>query len=373
MPPVNNISKPMSIIHEIKNVRARLANYTNYNEPRTMKKFIIIRNKNDNNLFLSIDHFDYHYPVVFFYSTPESLNKAFNESILTFVVNFEGNNESMYYKFRPNNSVDTTTNENYSHYNEFKKLLKAPKTLDRVVRWVSKLIRDKNSVRRIITSGEPDDVIYNNLRTLRINQETDDSYDPNDSAKYYASQIGDIIPKNDTVTLLNIGAGTGLIDKHLQNSKKVDKSICVDIRDICTKPCGCHEYFIYDGVTLDDKIFEKYPEINYALFSMVLHHVDKLTREKLYKQLHDRNIKILIRDHNLGSFDTLENDKLFLNIQHGIYSLTGEEIETPEFLDNFYTDFKSVNSWIEEFSANNYKSAVIKKVGNDFYALFTPV
>lgn len=371
MPPVNNISKPMSIIHEIKNIRARLANYTNYNEPRTMKKFIIIRNKNDNNLFLSIDHFDYHYPVIFFYSTPESLNKAFNESILTFVVNFEGNNESMYYKFRPNISVNTT--DNYSHYNEFKKLLKAPKTLDRVVRWVSKLIKDKNSVRRIITSGEPDDVIYNNLRTLRINQETDDSYDPNDSAKYYASQIVGIIPDNEIITLLNIGAGTGLIDKHLQNSKKVDKSICVDIRDICTKPCGCHEYFIYDGVTLDDKIFEKYPEINYALFSMVLHHVDKLTREKLYKQLHDRNIKILIRDHNLGSFDTLENDKLFLNIQHGIYSLTGEEIETPEFLDNFYTDFKSVNDWVEEFSANNYKSAVVKKIGNDFYALFTPV
>lgn len=371
MSPVNNISNSMSIIHEIKNIRARLANYTNYNEPRTMKKFIIIRNKEDNNLFLSIDNFDYHYPIILFYSTPESLNKAFNESILTFVVNLEGDNESMYYKFRPNNTVET--DDNYSHYGEFKKLLKAPKTLDRVVRWISKTIRDKNSIRKIITSGKPDDVIYDDLRTLRIDQETNDEYDPNDSAKYFASQILNIIPNDDTVTLLNIGAGTGLIDHYLQDTKKVNKSICVDIRDICTEPCGCHEYFIYDGVTLDDKIFEKYPEINYALFSMVLHHVNKLTREKLYKQLHDRNIKILIREHNPGSFDTLENDKLFLNIQHGVYALTGEEIETPEFLDNFYTDFKNIDSWIEEFTVNNYKSEVVKKNGNDFYALFTPI
>ena len=149
--------------------------------------------------------------------------------------------------------------------------------------------------------------------------------------------------------------------------KNKHKTICIDTIDNCETPCKCSEYIVYNGEHLPRKTLKK---DNLFLMSMVLHHIDKNTRINLYRQIKNAGGYLLIRDHDPGRFESIEQDKLFLSIQHGIYALIDKVPETPDFTDNFFEDFKPRSEWFEELKENGFELIQSKVIGHNFIALF---
>lgn len=347
----------------IESIRNRIAGPKNYNEPRTLQEFKIVDRK------IFDKPFDYHTPLIINKDLPEYIiKKAMRSSILVFAINCdfsrlpqgvieEFNGVNVYYKLNYEN-----IQLKQRHLHEFRSL--RPRTLGRVIKFIGNFGIPSDVARNIIKSYRLDKTIYEKLREV-ANVSIVGS-----NAVYFAKDLVELLDKSkiNFKSIIDIGANTGelsvLISEQLKDKHKV---ICIDTRDNCETPCKCSEYIVYNGEHLPRKTLKK---DNLFLMSMVLHHIDKNTRINLYRQIKNAGGYLLIREHDPGRFESIEQDKLFLSIQHGIYALIDKVPETPDFTDNFFEDFKPRSEWFEELKENGFELIQSKIIGHNFIALF---
>ena len=347
----------------IESIRNRIAGPKNYNEPRTLQEFKIVDRK------IFDKPFDYHTPLIINKDLPEYIiKKAMRSSILVFAIDCdfsrlpqgvieEFNCVNVYYKL---NYTNVRLKQKHTH--EFKSL--RPRTLGRVIKFIGNFGIPADVARNIIKSYRLDKTIYEKLREV-ANVSVIGS-----NAVYFAKDLVDLINKSkiDFKDIIDIGANTGELSSLISDQlKNKHKTICIDTRDNCEKDCRCFEYIVYNGEILPKKTLKKN---NLFLMSMVLHHIDKNTRINLYRQIKNAGGYLLIREHDPGRFENIEQDSLYLSIQHGIYALIDKVPETPEFTDNFFEDFKPRTEWFEELKENGFELIQSKIIGHNFIALF---